>query len=128
MIGRVRWVLLAVALAGTLVSCGGRAGDPVPEELSPSALAGRDLVQDKGCVACHGSNGRGGAGPAWTGLVGSVRALEDGTEVVADRAYLSRAVADPQFEQVTGYNILMPQVPLTEPEVQAIVDYIETLS
>lgn len=120
--------LIALVIGLGAVSCGGATEPSAPEGLSPSAQAGWDLTQNKGCVACHGRDGGGGSGPSWIGLAGSTRTLDDGTEVVADRDYLVRAVADPQADQVNGYNILMPQVPLTPTEVASIVDFLEEFS
>lgn len=120
---------LAFVLCAVLVSCGGSgASDEPPPGLSTSALVGWDLIQNKGCVACHGLDGAGGTGPSWFGVAGAERELDDGTTVIADRAYLTRAVVDPQADQLAGYSILMPQVPLNDSEVASIVDMLEELS
>lgn len=97
-------------------------------DLTPAARAGWETVRAKGCTSCHGSDGVGGTGPAWTGLAGSVRTLDDGTTVVADSDYLVRSIVEPQFQQVAGYNIRMPLVELTDSEVMWIVAYLEELT
>lgn len=79
-------------------------------------------------MSCHGRDGVGGTGPEWTGLAGSERQLIDGTVVVADRDYLVRSLVDPQAERVSGFNILMPTVELTDAEIDAIIDYIEAIA
>jgi cytochrome c oxidase subunit 2 len=66
-------------------------------------------------------------GPTWQGLAGSSVELEDGTTVVADSAYLERAIVEPQSEVAKGYTIAMPKVNLTVDEVAAIITYIEEL-
>jgi cytochrome c oxidase subunit 2 len=112
--------LLAVGLA-----CG---GDDASAELSPAAERGRDISNTNGCAACHGTNGQGGAGPAWQGLYGSDVELEDGTVVVADEAYLKRAIVDPDAERTAGSQLRMPMNDLGAEEVADVIAYIRALS
>lgn len=79
-------------------------------------------------MSCHGRDGVGGTGPAWSGVAGSTRELVDGTQVVADRDYLVRSLVDPQADQVNGYNILMPTVDLADEEIDSILDYLEEIA
>lgn len=119
---------LGAALALTATACGsGTDAVGPPADLSPAAQIGWETARDKGCMSCHGLNGAGGTGPAWDGIAGSTRVLDDGTEVVADRDYLVRSIVDPQSERVTGYNINMPTVSLDDTELSAVVDYLEEL-
>jgi cytochrome c oxidase subunit 2 len=67
------------------------------------------------------------AGPTWRGLAGSRVTLGDGTEVVADVDYLRRSITDPRAELVAGYGPLMPDLDLTEREVDDVVAYLRTL-
>ena len=90
--------------------------------------AGRALVEAQGCVACHGSDGQGGIGPAWVGLAGSDVELEDGSVVVADPEYLRRSVLDPGAQVVAGTDVSMPDNDLTDTEVDQVVAYIESLA
>jgi cytochrome c oxidase subunit 2 len=88
---------------------------------------GEQLSRSSGCAGCHGQDFGGGAGPDWIGLAGSDVELADGTVVVADAAYLTRAIADPSAELVTGYNLRMPANSLSDAEIADIVAFIETL-
>lgn len=115
---------LAIGFTLSLAACG--AGDQ--PALSQAAQAGRDVAADNGCMSCHGAQGQGGVGPAWTGLAGSQVTLEDGTTVVADDAYLQRAIADPEAERVDGYAVVMPTNTLDQGQIEAIVVYIKELS
>ena len=104
----------------------GRGATPGPA-LPADAEAGRALARDKGCAACHGGDGQGGIGPAWVGLAGSTVTLDDGSTVVADDAYLTRAIAEPNADIVAGYTIQMPENSLNDAEVAQIVAYIRSL-
>ncbi len=117
-----RWV----ASRGTLALGGPEAG------LSPQAREGWELVQKRGCLACHNTDGSVTIGPSWRGLVGrreTVVAEGREREVVVDEAYLRRAILDPAAEVVKGYQPLMPsqQGLLTEDELAAIIAYLKTV-
>lgn len=114
--------LLAVGLVLIATACGGEADD-----LDPLAAEGATLVRTEGCTACHGERGQGGVGPAWVGLHGSEVELDDGSVVMADDAYLARAITDPGAEQVAGYQVVMPENDLDDDQVAAIVAYLKTL-
>lgn len=114
------------AVAAVLYACGG-GGNGSWTAWSPSAQEGLELAQNNGCASCHGSDFGGASGPTWKGLSGSVRKLTDGTEVVADREYLIRAIMEPDAQVVRGYALMMPMNGLDTDEVEKIVDYIEAL-
>ncbi len=134
---------LAAASAVTLtltfaaVSCGddddsaAPATDGVSAETSSSgadAVNGEQLSRSKGCAGCHGQDFGGGAGPGWIGLAGSEVVLVGGDVVLADTAYLTRAIADPSAELVADYNLKMPANNLSDAEIADIVAFIETLT
>jgi len=109
-----------------LYACGGGSA-PSADSLSPSAKEGLEIAQNNGCASCHGSDFAGASGPSWKGLAGAVRKLTDGTEVVADREYLTTAIMDPGAQVVRGYSLMMPVNGLSAADVEKIVDYIEEL-
>jgi cytochrome c oxidase subunit 2 len=96
-------------------------------KLSPAAEHGRDVARSSGCVACHGADGEGGVGPRWTGLYPTEVELEDGSTVVADEAYLRRAINDPDADVRAGFAVSMPENDLDADDVDAVVAYIEAL-
>jgi cytochrome c oxidase subunit 2 len=61
------------------------------------------------CAGCHSIDGETRAGPTWLGLYGSEEELADGTTVVADEAYLTESILDPNAHIVAGFQPgLMP--------------------
>jgi cytochrome oxidase Cu insertion factor (SCO1/SenC/PrrC family)/cytochrome c553 len=96
--------------------------------LSEAGARGRDISTSNGCAACHGSNGQGGAGPEWIGLADSEVELADGSTVIADDEYLTRAIGDPGAELVAGYSLRMPDNTLSDAEIADVVAYIRDLS
>lgn len=118
-------VAFAIVLGTGAAGCGSD-DNAAPEGDRGPVARGRDLAEDRGCMSCHREGG-GGIGPDWDGLAGSTVTLEDGSTVVADEAYLTRAITDPDAEIVDGYDIRMPANDLDDDDVAAIVAYIESL-
>ncbi len=112
-------IVIAFTMIVALAGCGSSA------DLSPLAAEGKDLLTSEGCAACHGSEGEGGIGPVLVGLAGRAVELDDGTTVVADTAYLRRAIVDPNAQIVAGYEIRMPENALADAQVDALVAWIE---
>jgi hypothetical protein len=78
---------------------------PTPSE--SSARFGARVFAASGCAACH-PIGSIGVGPDLAGVYGSTRSLVGGREVVADEAYLRRAILDPSADITVGYTNLQP--------------------
>lgn len=100
-----------------------------PEEVDMVAL-GAQLTQANGCSACHSLDGSKLVGPTWKGIFGRTEALEDGSSVTADEAYLHTSITDPGAQIVAGFANLMPANygdTLLPTEVDAIVEYLKTL-
>ncbi len=124
-------IVVSVVASAALTACGGGSSDASvadQPELTPAGVAGREIAKDAGCMSCHGGSGEGGVGPGWIGIAGTSRPLDDGSEVIADRDYLVRAIADPGAQKVDGYALAMPLANLTDAQIGSIVDYIEELS
>lgn len=63
-----------------------------------------------GCVACHSVDGSPGVGPSWQGLFMREEQMTDGSTIVADEAYLTSSIYDPNAHIVAGFNPnIMPQ-------------------
>ncbi|MRV71882.1 c-type cytochrome [Duganella sp. FT92W] len=120
-------VSAAAGAAGAGAGAVGAGGDAGATAGADIATQGKLLAQARGCVACHSADGAPGVGPTWKGLYGKNEALDNGSSVVADDAYLKQAIADPKASIVKGYPPVMPQQPLSETELAALVGYIKTL-
>lgn len=93
---------------------------------------GAGLLKEKGCLACHSTDGTNKVGPTFKGLFGSrVRVVTAGKEheVTADEEYLKRAVMDPGADIVKGYPPVMPPQKdnLTREELSEVIGYIKGL-
>ena len=91
---------------------------------------GLELLQTKGCLGCHTTDGTPKVGPTLKGLFGSkVTVLTNGSErtILADEEYLKMSVLKPAADIVKGYPNIMPKLSMTEEELDEIVDYLETL-
>jgi len=92
--------------------------------------AGGRLLDEKGCLGCHTTDGTAKIGPTFKGLYGStVAVLTHGKErtIRADEAYLQESVRNPKADVVKGYPDIMPVTQLKPEELDAIIEHIETL-
>ncbi|MCB0977733.1 MAG: cytochrome c [Acidimicrobiales bacterium] len=122
--------LVVVSLLVGVVACSSDKGgdENFPEAKTDQAARGRELILQGGCAACHNTDGSKTSGPTWKGLAGSTVTLSDGRKVVADTAYLTKAIVDPKAEGPLGYPKVMPSFAHLSPgDVAAIVAYIEGL-
>jgi cytochrome c oxidase subunit 2 len=124
-------VLLRILVAGSvtaLLALASACSAGTSASPTSPATRGERIARANGCAGCHGENFEGGAGPGWVGLAGSTVTLVDGSTVVADDDYLTRAIADPAAELVAGYTLKMPANDLTAEEIADIVAFINTLA
>lgn len=82
----------------------GQTGKAAPTAAVPTAPR-RTRYQALGCAGCH-TNPR--VAPALDNLLGRSVRLKDGMTLIADRAYLRRAILEPGADIVAGYVPLMP--------------------
>ena len=119
--------ILALVGVGLTPACG--SDDPTAAaDLPPAAVEGREVFMRKGCAACHGSDAGGGVAPPLVGLLGSEVPLQEHGTVIADREYIVESIVDPGAKLVEGYDLPMPRTELSDPELDAVVAYIEALA
>jgi len=68
-------------------------------------------------------------GPTWVDLYQRPTKLTSGDTIVADEAYLTESMMEPNAKIVAGYQPLMPsyQGKMSGPETAAVVEYIKSL-
>jgi cytochrome c oxidase subunit 2 len=98
--------------------------------ITDPVVRGQIQVAQNGCDSCHSVDGSKGIGPTWTRLYQSTVTLSDGTEVIADSAYLTNSIVNPNLQIVKGYS--PNRMPLFADSLDAkaiadIVAYIQSL-
>jgi cytochrome c oxidase subunit 2 len=92
---------------------------------------GLTILQNNACTGCHSLDGKPLIGPSFKGLFGSKRVVVVNgkeTTVVADSAYIKRAILEPNQEVVKGFK---PEIMrsykdvLKANDIKSIVDYLE---
>jgi cytochrome c oxidase subunit 2 len=131
----------AMALAAAVLIAGVAMNDPplpIVEGVAAQETVDVDLVKRgaklarrSGCATCHSLDGSRRPGPTWKGLYGQKRALANGQEVVADEAYLRRAIVNPDAEIAQGFpKGMMPKDftrKLSEEKLRAIIALIKSV-
>lgn len=91
---------------------------------------GLRLLQEKGCLGCHSTDGSKKIGPTFKGLFGrQVTVLTDGKArtITTDEGYISRAILEPQADVVKDYPPVMPKVQVSQDELKTIIGYLKEL-
>jgi len=104
------------------VESGSETGDPIEN--------GQKLVEQFGCKACHTTDGSTGVGPSWRGLFGSQEALDDGSSVLVDHAFLYESIREPGAKITDGFQNIMPPnigADLSEEQINDIIAFIASL-
>ncbi len=100
----------------------------VPEVNDPEGKKGRIVFVQSGCNACHMNPAVGKDYPDLRGLYGSKVKLQDGTEVIADEAYLRESILNPNKQIVAGYQPNMPAYNyLSDEQVNQLIAYIRAM-
>src|SRR5262249_27100776 len=83
-----------------------------------------------GCLRCHTVDGAPHVGPTFAGLFGSRVPLTTGETVIADEAYLTESMMDPERKIHMGFAPVMPSYRgvLLAPDLAAIVAYLRALA
>jgi cytochrome c oxidase subunit 2 len=96
---------------------------------SATAKAGQQVFGAYGCVACHSADGSKGHGPSLKNLAGSTRPIEGNDPVLADAAYLTESIKNPNAKTAQGYPPgYMPPYQLKDKEIESLVLYIQSLA
>ncbi len=95
---------------------------------------GKRVAMDQGCLRCHSINKAVNdterhIGPTWVDLYQRPTKLLTGATIIADEAYLTESMMEPNAKIVSGYQPIMPsyQGKLSGPDAAAVVEYIKSL-
>lgn len=92
--------------------------------------ARRRLLGEKGCLGCHTTDGPKGVAPTLQGIFGrTIVVVTGGRErrIVVDEEYLRRSILQPEADIVKGYPPLMPAVPVSSEELDAMITELKGL-
>lgn len=99
-----------------------------PDPATDPVAAGRAVFERQGCNVCH-LDSMSQIAPALRGVAGSMQTMADGRLVLADDAYLRRAILEPHAEVVKGYAPAMPPYAgrLTDQELELLLVYLKSI-
>jgi cytochrome c oxidase subunit 2 len=106
----------------------------VATELGPSqevslVRVGEAIAAQEGCLRCHTLDGSPHIGPSFAGLYRARVPLEGGGSLIADEAYLTESMMDPNAKIRAGYKPVMPSYfgRLRPGETAALIELIRSL-
>ena len=99
------------------------------EDKPAAADAGKALLQKHGCLGCHSVDGTPSVGPTFQGISGrQVTVITNGESqtLTTDRAYLEKAILEPNADIVEGFPPAMPSYAGRIPaeDMTGILDYL----
>jgi cytochrome c oxidase subunit II len=105
---------------------------PAGADRASKVHEGEELVRNKGCIACHSTDGTPKLGPTFKGVFGKKEIVLRGgreVEITVDEAFIRQTLLEPEKERVKGYPPIMPSQKslLTDDEIQEIIEYLKTL-
>ncbi len=106
----------------------------VAPEGANMALLGRQLLQSKGCIACHSLDGRDLVGPTYKDAWGTmVNVVTDGQsrQVTYDDEYVIRSIYEPDYDIHEGYRpgqMLSYEGELSDQDIEMIIEFLKTLA
>jgi cytochrome c oxidase subunit 2 len=102
------------------------------EKKKESHEAVAELLNIKGCLACHTIDGSAKIGPTFKGIFSKKEiVVRNGKEreIVVDEAFIKQTLLQPELDRVKGYPPIMPSQKglLTDHEIDEIVEYLKAL-
>ena len=101
--------------------------EDISAEGLPDQGGGRALADERGCLACHSTDGTPGVGPTFKSLWGSTVTLADGSARVVDAHFVRSMILHPSATPVKGFEPVMPEFQLNDVEIDEIVQYLKDL-
>ncbi|MBZ0156431.1 MAG: cytochrome c oxidase subunit II [Alphaproteobacteria bacterium] len=88
------------------------------------------LLSEKGCLGCHSVDGSTGVGPTLKGVFGRSTVVVTGgreRQIVIDEEYLRRSILQPAADVVKRYPAIMPALPVSREEMDALIAELKDL-
>ncbi len=97
-------------------------------KLTP-AERGHKIMEGKACLGCHSVDGSALVGPTYKGIYGRKGKLADGSDYVADDAYIKESILNPTAKVVQGFAPAMPPYAgqLSDDDIKDITEYLKTV-
>lgn len=98
------------------------------------ALMGRQIIESKGCLACHSLDGSEIIGPTFLGRFGEnivVTTNGQDREIMYDADYVKRSVLDPNADISKGYRagqMLSYEGELSDQDISLVVEFLKSLN
>jgi cytochrome c oxidase subunit 2 len=95
--------------------------------------AGKKIMQNIGCFACHSLDGSKLVGPTFKGKFGTLEMVLTGKEkrqITINEEYIKKSIYDPNADIVEGYQkglMLSYQNQLSDDDIKSIIEFIKTL-
>ena len=93
--------------------------------------AGKQVLENEGCMGCHSTDGSIIVGPSFKGLYGKTYTVKHNgkeVEIKMDRDFLKTALEDPDECIPEGFEAgIMPPFNLSDEDFDAVAEYLETL-
>ena len=102
-------------------------------DAKPGAI-GKIITENKGCVACHTTDGSKLVGPSFKGIYGhkvTVTTAGKEREITVDDEYITRSINEPAADIVKGFKegqMVSYKGQLTPDDIKQVIEYIKTLS
>jgi len=106
---------------------------PVPDDAN-LALLGRQVVESKGCIACHSLDGTIVIGPSFKEKFGETVTVTTGgqqRQVVYDEEYVRRSIYEPDYDITQGFRagqMFSYEGEVTEQEISLIIEFLKSLN
>jgi len=101
--------------------------EDISAEGLPDQSGGRAIADERGCLACHSTDGTAGVGPTFKGLWGSTVTLADGSTRVVDDGFVRSMILHPSTTPVKGFEPVMPEFQLNDLEIEELVQFLKEL-